>query len=138
MDENRKRALAAALGQIDKQFGKGSVMRLGDGGIARNFESISTGSIGLDVALGIGGLPKGRVVEIYGPEASGKTTLTLQVVAECQKAGGTAAFVDAEHALDPKYAEQLGVNVDELLVSQPDTGEQALEITDMLLSLIHI
>jgi recombination protein RecA len=107
-------------------------MRLGDGGIARNFESISTGSIGLDVALGIGGLPKGRVVEIYGPEASGKTTLTLQVVAECQKAGGTAAFVDAEHALDPKYAEQLGVNVDELLVSQPDTGEQALEITDML------
>jgi recombination protein RecA len=132
MDENRKRALAAALGQIDKQFGKGSVMRLGDGGIARNFESISTGSIGLDVALGIGGLPKGRVVEIYGPEASGKTTLTLQVVAECQKAGGTAAFVDAEHALDPKYAEQLGVNVDELLVSQPDTGEQALEITEML------
>ncbi|MDA9108896.1 recombinase RecA [Woeseiaceae bacterium] len=132
MDENRKKALAAALGQIDKQFGKGSVMRLGDGGIARNFESISTGSIGLDVALGIGGLPKGRVVEIYGPEASGKTTLTLQVVAECQKAGGTAAFVDAEHALDPKYAEQLGVNVDELLVSQPDTGEQALEITDML------
>ena len=132
MDENRKRALAAALGQIDKQFGKGSVMRLGDGGIARNFESISTGSIGLDVALGIGGLPKGRVVEIYGPEASGKTTLTLQVVAECQKAGGTAAFVDAEHALDPKYAEQLGVNVDELLVSQPDTGEQALVITDML------
>jgi recombination protein RecA len=132
MDENRKKALEAALGQIDKQFGKGSVMRLGDGGIARNFECISTGSIGLDVALGIGGLPKGRVVEIYGPEASGKTTLTLQVVAECQKAGGTAAFVDAEHALDPKYAEQLGVNVDELLVSQPDTGEQALEITDML------
>ena len=132
MDENRKKALAAALGQIDKQFGKGSVMRLGDGGIARHFESISTGSIGLDVALGIGGLPKGRVVEVYGPEASGKTTLTLQVVAEAQKAGGTAAFVDAEHALDPKYAEQLGVNVDELLVSQPDTGEQALEITDML------
>jgi len=132
MDENRKKALAAALGQIDKQFGKGSVMRLGDGGIARDFECISTGSIGLDVALGIGGLPKGRVVEIYGPEASGKTTLTLQIVAECQKAGGTAAFVDAEHALDPKYAEQLGVNVDELLVSQPDTGEQALEITDML------
>jgi recombination protein RecA len=132
MDENKKKALDSALAQIDKQFGKGSVMRLGDGGIARNFESISTGSIGLDVALGIGGLPKGRVVEIYGPEASGKTTLTLQVVAECQKAGGTAAFVDAEHALDPKYAEQLGVNVDELLVSQPDTGEQALEITDML------
>ncbi|MAD28780.1 MAG: recombinase RecA [Woeseiaceae bacterium] len=132
MDENRKRALAAALGQIDKQFGKGSVMRLGDGGVARYFESISTGSIGLDVALGIGGLPKGRVVEIYGPEASGKTTLTLQVVAEAQKMGGTAAFVDAEHALDPQYAERLGVNVDELLVSQPDTGEQALEITDML------
>ena len=132
MDENRKKALAAALGQIDKQFGKGSVMRLGDGGIARHFESISTGSIGLDVALGIGGLPKGRVVEIYGAEASGKTTLTLEVIAEAQKAGGTAAFVDAEHALDPKYAEQLGVNVDELLVSQPDTGEQALEITDML------
>jgi recombination protein RecA len=132
MDENRKRALAAALGQIDKQFGKGSVMRLGDGGVARYFESISTGSIGLDVALGIGGLPKGRVVEIYGPEASGKTTLTLQVVAEAQKMGGTAAFVDAEHALDPQYAEKLGVNVDELLVSQPDTGEQALEITDML------
>ena len=132
MDENRKKALAAALGQIDKQFGKGSVMRLGDGGIARHFESISTGSIGLDVALGIGGLPTGRVVEIYGPEASGKTTLTLEVIAEAQKAGGTAAFVDAEHALDPKYAEQLGVNVDELLVSQPDTGEQALEITDML------
>jgi len=132
MDENRKRALAAALGQIDKQFGKGSVMRLGDGGVARYFESISTGSIGLDVALGIGGLPKGRVVEIYGPEASGKTTLTLQVVAEAQKMGGTAAFVDAEHALDPQYAERLGVNVDEFLVSQPDTGEQALEITDML------
>jgi len=132
MDENRKRALAAALGQIDKQFGKGSVMRLGDGGVARYFESISTGSIGLDVALGIGGLPKGRVVEIYGPEASGKTTLTLQVVAEAQKMGGTAAFVDAEHALDPQYAGKLGVNVDELLVSQPDTGEQALEITDML------
>ena len=112
MDENRKRALAAALGQIDKQFGKGSVMRLGDGGVARYFESISTGSIGLDVALGIGGLPKGRVVEIYGPEASGKTTLTLQVVAEAQKMGGTAAFVDAEHALDPQYAEKLGVNVD--------------------------
>ncbi|MGI9264097.1 MAG: recombinase RecA [Gammaproteobacteria bacterium] len=132
MDENRKKALAAALGQIEKQFGKGSVMRLGDGGLIKDIESVSTGSIGLDVALGIGGLPKGRVVEIYGPESSGKTTLTLQVVAEGQKAGGTAAFVDAEHALDPAYAEKLGVNVDELLVSQPDTGEQALEITDML------
>ena len=132
MDDNRKKALAAALGQIEKQFGKGSVMRLGDGSAAKDMESVSTGSIGLDVALGIGGLPKGRVVEIYGPEASGKTTLTLQVVAEAQKIGGTAAFVDAEHALDPNYAEKLGVNVDELLVSQPDTGEQALEITDML------
>ncbi|MBT8090462.1 MAG: recombinase RecA [Gammaproteobacteria bacterium] len=131
MDEHRKKALAQALGQIEKQFGKGSVMRMGDG-VARDIESISTGSIGLDVALGIGGLPKGRVVEIYGPESSGKTTLTLQVVAEAQKLGGTAAFVDAEHALDPGYAEKLGVNVDELLVSQPDTGEQALEITDML------
>ncbi len=132
MDENRKKALAAALGQIEKQFGKGSVMRLGDGGPARDIDSVSTGSIGLDVALGIGGLPYGRVVEVYGPESSGKTTLTLQVVAEAQKAGGTAAFVDAEHALDPVYAEKLGVNVDDLLVSQPDTGEQALEITDML------
>ena len=132
MDDNRKKALAAALGQIEKQFGKGSVMRLGDGGTARDIEAVSTGSIGLDSALGIGGLPKGRVVEIYGPESSGKTTLTLQVVAEAQKTGGTAAFVDAEHALDPAYAEKLGVNVDELLVSQPDTGEQALEITDML------
>ena len=132
MDENRKKALAQALGQIEKQFGKGSVMRLGDGSMIANVEAVSTGSIGLDVALGIGGLPKGRVVEIYGPEASGKTTLTLQVIAEAQKAGGTAAFVDAEHALDPQYAEKLGVNVDELLVSQPDTGEQALEITDML------
>jgi recombination protein RecA len=132
MDENRKKALAQALGQIEKQFGKGSVMRLGDGSAASNIEAVSTGSIGLDVALGIGGLPKGRVVEIYGPEASGKTTLTLQVIAEAQKTGGTAAFVDAEHALDPLYAEKLGVNVDELLVSQPDTGEQALEITDML------
>ena len=132
MDENRKKALAAALGQIEKQFGKGSVMRLGDSSTARDIDAVSTGSIGLDAALGIGGLPKGRVVEIYGPEASGKTTLTLQVVAEAQKAGGTAAFVDAEHALDPTYAEKLGVNVDELLVSQPDTGEQALEITDML------
>jgi len=132
MDDNRKKALAQALGQIEKQFGKGSVMRMGDGGVLRDIEAISTGSIGLDVALGIGGLPKGRVVEIYGPESSGKTTLTLQVIAESQKLGGTAAFVDAEHALDPSYAEKLGVNVDELLVSQPDTGEQALEITDML------
>jgi len=132
MDDNRKKALAAALGQIEKQFGKGSVMRLGDASAARDIDAISTGSIGLDAALGIGGLPKGRVIEIYGPESSGKTTLTLQVVAEAQKLGGTAAFVDAEHALDPSYAEKLGVNVDELLVSQPDTGEQALEITDML------
>ena len=132
MDDNRKKALAAALGQIEKQFGKGSVMRLGDDNAIRDIDAVSTGSIGLDVALGIGGLPKGRVVEIYGPEASGKTTLTLQVIAECQKAGGTAAFVDAEHALDPNYAGKLGVDVDELLVSQPDTGEQALEITDML------
>ncbi|MEN9704374.1 MAG: hypothetical protein RLZZ393_253 [Pseudomonadota bacterium] len=131
MDENRKKALSAALGQIEKQFGKGSVMRLGDSQ-AYDVEAISTGSLGLDIALGIGGLPKGRVVEIYGPESSGKTTLTLQVVAEVQKAGGTAAFVDAEHALDPSYAQKLGVNIDDLLVSQPDTGEQALEITDML------
>lgn len=132
MDENRKKALAQALGQIEKQFGKGSVMRLGDDSSFRDIDVISTGSIGLDVALGIGGLPKGRVVEIYGPESSGKTTLTLQVIAEAQKLGGTAAFIDAEHALDPNYAEKLGVNVNELLVSQPDTGEQALEITDML------
>ena len=132
MDDNRKKALAAALGQIEKQFGKGSVMRLGDAIAIRDIDVISTGSLGLDVALGIGGLPKGRVVEIYGPESSGKTTLTLQVVAEAQKQGGTAAFVDAEHALDPSYAEKLGVKVDELLISQPDTGEQALEITDML------
>jgi recombination protein RecA len=132
MDDNRKRALAAALGQIEKQFGKGSVMRMGDAGAVRNVEVISTGSLGLDLALGVGGVPKGRVVEIYGPESSGKTTLTLQVVAESQRQGGTAAFVDAEHALDPVYAEKLGVNMDELLVSQPDTGEQALEITDML------
>ncbi len=132
MDENRKKALAAALGQIERQFGKGAVMRLGDSSAARDIEAISTGSLALDVALGIGGLPKGRVVEIYGPESSGKTTLTLQVIAECQKQGGTAAFVDAEHALDPIYAEKIGVNVEDLLVSQPDTGEQALEITDML------
>ena len=132
MDENRKKALAAALAQIEKQFGKGSIMRLGDSSKAKDIDAVSSGSIGLDAALGIGGLPRGRVVEIYGPDASGKTTLTLQVVAEAQKLGGTAAFVDAEHALDPSYAEKLGVNVDELLVSQPDTGEQALEITDML------
>ena len=132
MDENKKKALSAALSQIEKQFGKGSVMRMGDGGPRANIEAISTGSIALDVALGIGGLPKGRVVEIYGPESSGKTTLALQVIAESQKMGGTCAFVDAEHALDPSYAEKLGVDVDELLVSQPDTGEQALEITDML------
>jgi recombination protein RecA len=132
MEENRKKALAAALGQIEKQFGKGSVMRLGDGAASFDVESVSTGSLGLDIALGIGGLPRGRVVEIYGPESSGKTTLTLQVIAEVQRAGGTAAFVDAEHALDPSYAEKLGVNIADLLVSQPDTGEQALEITDML------
>jgi recombination protein RecA len=132
MEENRKKALSAALGQIEKQFGKGSVMRLGDASATYDVEAVSTGSIGLDIALGIGGLPKGRVIEIYGPESSGKTTLTLQVVAEVQKAGGTAAFVDAEHALDPSYAQKLGVNIDDLLVSQPDTGEQALEITDML------
>jgi recombination protein RecA len=132
MDDNRKKALAAALGQIEKQFGKGSVMRLGDAAASYDVEAVSTGSLGLDIALGIGGLPRGRVVEIYGPESSGKTTLTLQVVAQVQRAGGTAAFVDAEHALDPTYAEKLGVNVQDLLVSQPDTGEQALEITDML------
>jgi recombination protein RecA len=133
MEENRKKALAAALGQIEKQFGKGSVMKLGDANSYwGEIETISTGSLGLDIALGIGGLPKGRVVEIFGPESSGKTTLTLQVIAAAQKAGGTAAFVDAEHALDPSYAEKLGVNIAELLVSQPDTGEQALEITDML------
>jgi recombination protein RecA len=132
MEENRKKALAAALGQIEKQFGKGSVMRLGDANAAYDFETVSTGSLGLDIALGVGGLPRGRIVEIYGPESSGKTTLTLQVIAEAQRAGGTAAFVDAEHALDPAYAGKLGVNIQELLVSQPDTGEQALEITDML------
>jgi len=132
MDDNRKKALAAALGQIEKQFGKGSVMRLGDAGPSWDVETVSTGSLGLDIALGVGGLPRGRVVEIYGPESSGKTTLTLAVIAEVQRVGGTAAFVDAEHALDPSYAGKLGVNVDELLVSQPDTGEQALEITDML------
>jgi recombination protein RecA len=132
MDENRKKALAAALGQIEKQFGKGSVMRLGDAGVSYDVETVSTGSLGLDIALGVGGLPRGRVVEIFGPEASGKTTLTLQVIAEVQRGGGTAAFVDAEHALDPSYAEKLGVNLNDLLVSQPDTGEQGLEITDML------
>src|SRR5579884_4078290 len=132
MEENRKKALAAALGQIEKQFGKGSVMRLGDAAASYDVEAVPTGSLGLDVALGVGGLPRGRVVEIYGPESSGKTTLTLQVVAQVQRRGGTAAFVDAEHALDPTYAEKLGVNINDLLVSQPDTGEQALEITDML------
>ncbi|HET7561631.1 MAG TPA: recombinase RecA [Rhodanobacteraceae bacterium] len=131
MDDNKRRALASALGQIEKQFGKGAVMRMGDR-VAEVMDVVSTGSLGLDVALGVGGLPRGRVVEIYGPESSGKTTLTLQVIAACQKTGGTAAFVDAEHALDPSYAAKLGVNVDDLLVSQPDTGEQALEIADML------
>jgi len=131
MDENKKRALAAALGQIEKQFGKGAVMRMGDHE-RQAIPAISTGSLGLDIALGIGGLPKGRIVEIYGPESSGKTTLTLSTIAEAQKQGATCAFVDAEHALDPDYAAKLGVNVDDLLVSQPDTGEQALEITDML------
>lgn len=133
MEENKKKALAAALSQIERQFGKGSVMRLGDDNAdARDIEVISTGSLSLDIALGIGGLPKGRIVEIYGPESSGKTTLTLQVIAACQKTGGTAAFIDAEHALDTGYAKRLGVNIDDLLVSQPDTGEQALEIADML------
>ncbi|MDH5648400.1 MAG: recombinase RecA [Gammaproteobacteria bacterium] len=132
MDTDKSKALSAALGQIEKQFGKGSVMRLGDQGTAQNVQAIPTGSLSLDMALGIGGLPRGRVVEIYGPESSGKTTLTLQVIAEAQKLGGTAAFIDAEHALDPQYARKLGVNVDDLLISQPDTGEQALEIVDML------
>jgi len=132
MDENKSKALAAALSQIEKQFGKGSIMKMGDGSVAEDLQVISTGSLGLDVALGVGGLPRGRVVEIYGPESSGKTTLTLQVVAEAQKLGGTCAFIDAEHALDPVYAQKLGVNVSELLISQPDTGEQALEIADML------
>ncbi|MFM4941256.1 recombinase RecA [Aeromonas enteropelogenes] len=131
MDQNKQKALAAALGQIEKQFGKGSIMRLGDSK-TMDIEAISTGSLSLDVALGIGGLPCGRIVEIYGPESSGKTTLTLQVIAEAQKKGKTCAFVDAEHALDPIYAAKLGVNVDDLLISQPDTGEQALEICDML------
>ncbi|MCY4125687.1 MAG: recombinase RecA [Pseudomonas sp.] len=137
MDDNKKRALAAALGQIERQFGKGAVMRMGDHE-RQAIPSISTGSLGLDIALGIGGLPKGRIVEIYGPESSGKTTLTLSVIAEAQKSGATCAFVDAEHALDPEYAGKLGVNVDDLLVSQPDTGEQALEITDMLVRSIAV
>ena len=132
MDEDRKKALNAALGQIEKQFGKGAVMRMGDDAAQRDVPVISTGSLSLDTALGVGGLPRGRVVEIYGPESSGKTTMMLQAIAECQKAGGTCAFIDAEHALDPTYAEKLGVDVDELLVSQPDTGDQALEIADML------
>ena len=131
MSDNRGKALDAALTQIERQFGKGSIMRMGDAPI-ESIPAISTGSLGLDIALGIGGLPVGRIVEIYGPESSGKTTLTLQAIAECQKNGGTAAFIDAEHALDPEYAAKLGVDVGELLVSQPDTGEQALEITDML------
>jgi len=132
MDDNKSKALAAALSQIEKQFGKGSIMRMGDADIGEDIQAVSTGSLGLDVALGIGGLPRGRIVEIYGPESSGKTTLTLSVIAEMQKLGGTAAFIDAEHALDPQYAAKLGVNVPELLISQPDTGEQALEIADML------
>lgn len=132
MDDNKGKALAAALSQIEKQFGKGSIMRLGDSEVVRDIDVVSTGSLGLDIALGVGGLPRGRVVEIYGPESSGKTTLTLQVIAEMQKLNGTAAFIDAEHALDPQYAQKLGVNVQDLLISQPDTGEQALEITDML------
>jgi len=132
MDENKVKALAAALSQIEKQFGKGSIMRLGEAEVAKDIQVVSTGSLGLDIALGIGGLPRGRVVEIYGPESSGKTTLTLSVIAQMQKLGGTAAFIDAEHALDPQYAAKLGVNVSELLISQPDNGEQALEIADML------
>ena len=132
MDDNKAKALSAALSQIEKQFGKGSIMRLGDGGVQQDIQTVSTGSLGLDIALGLGGLPRGRVVEIYGPESSGKTTLTLQVIAEMQKIGGTAAFIDAEHALDTSYAAKLGVDTDDLLISQPDTGEQALEIADML------
>ena len=132
MDDNKQKALQAALTQIERQYGKGSVMRMGDSNVGEGVEAIPTGSLGLDIALGIGGLPKGRIVEIYGPESSGKTTLTLQVIAEAQKMGGTAAFIDAEHALDPQYAGRLGVDVEDLLVSQPDTGEQALEIADML------
>ena len=132
MDDNKAKALSAALSQIEKQFGKGSIMRMGDSDIGEDIQAVSTGSLGLDIALGIGGLPRGRIVEIYGPESSGKTTLTLSVITEMQKMGGTAAFIDAEHALDPQYAAKLGVNVPELLISQPDTGEQALEIADML------
>ena len=132
IEDNKQKALNVVLQQIERQWGKGSVMRMGDGTLGQDIQAISTGSLGLDIALGIGGLPRGRIVEIYGPESSGKTTLTLQVIAECQKTGGTCAFIDAEHALDPSYAEKLGVKVDELLISQPDTGEQALEITDML------
>jgi recombination protein RecA len=132
MDENKSKALQAALAQIEKQFGKGSIMRLGDGEVVHDIQVVSTGSLGLDIALGVGGLPRGRIVEIYGPESSGKTTLTLSVIAEMQKLGGTAAFIDAEHALDPQYAQKLGVAVSDLLISQPDTGEQALEIADML------
>jgi recombination protein RecA len=132
MDDNKSKALAAALSQIEKQFGKGSIMRLAEGEAIKDVEVVSTGSLGLDIALGVGGLPRGRVIEIYGPESSGKTTLTLQVIAEMQKLGGTAAFIDAEHALDPQYAQKLGVRVEDLLISQPDNGEQALEIVDML------
>ncbi|PKO47820.1 MAG: recombinase RecA [Betaproteobacteria bacterium HGW-Betaproteobacteria-22] len=132
MDDNKAKALSAALSQIEKQFGKGSIMRMGDSDIGEDIQAVSTGSLGLDIALGIGGLPRGRIVEIYGPESSGKTTLTLSVIAEMQKMGGVAAFIDAEHALDPQYAAKLGVNVPDLLISQPDTGEQALEIADML------
>ena len=132
MDDNKSKALSAALSQIEKQFGKGSIMRMGEAEISKDIEVVSTGSLGLDIALGIGGLPRGRVVEIYGPESSGKTTLTLSVIAEMQKLGGTAAFIDAEHALDPQYAGKLGVDVEQLLISQPDNGEQALEIADML------
>jgi recombination protein RecA len=132
MDDNKHKALTAALGQIEKQFGKGAVMRLGDPGSVRDVEAISTGSLNLDIALGVGGLPRGRVIEIFGPESSGKTTIALQTVAQMQRIGGTAAFVDAEHALDPAYAEKLGINIADLLISQPDTGEQALEIVDML------
>ncbi len=132
MDSNKQKALVAALSQIEKQFGKGSIMKLGAAEVARDVDVVSTGSLGLDLALGIGGLPRGRIVEIYGPESSGKTTLTLQAIAEMQKLGGTAAFIDAEHALDPQYAAKLGVQVQDLLISQPDSGEQALEIADML------
>ena len=132
MDDSRKQALTSALSQIERQFGKGAIMRMGDQSVVRDIEVVSTGSLGLDLALGVGGLPRGRVMEIYGPESSGKTTLTLEVIARMQRDGGTAAFIDAEHALDPQYAQKIGVDVDELLVSQPDTGEQALEIADMI------